>query len=189
MSSLKRYLPVLQDRVRTRQFDSLFLFVTSHCNSLCRTCFYFDKLNSRDDLTLAQIDRISETAPPFHKLWISGGEPFLREELADILILFVRRNGVRHINLPTNGLLPEKIFAVIDRVLVLLCYKMLRPKRLARSDILGRDGCFCVLFRTVARGDSPPCGRCGDSAPSDHGSVRRCAKVIVPPCVGLQPAR
>jgi Fe-coproporphyrin III synthase len=117
MSSLKRYLPVLQDRVRTRQFDSLFLFVTSHCNSLCRTCFYFDKLNSRDDLTFAQIDRISETAPPFHKLWISGGEPFLREELADILILFVRRNGVRNINLPTNGLLPEKILAVIDRVL------------------------------------------------------------------------
>jgi MoaA/NifB/PqqE/SkfB family radical SAM enzyme len=95
----------------------MFLFVTSRCNSLCRTCFYFDKLNSRDDLSAAQIDRISQTAPPFHKLWISGGEPFMREELAEILILFAHRNGVRNVNLPTNGLLPDKIFAVVDKVL------------------------------------------------------------------------
>ena len=117
MSILQRYLPVLHDRVRERRFDSMFLFVTSRCNSLCRTCFYFDKLNSRDDLTLAQIERISQTSPPFHKLWISGGEPFMRDQLADILIMFANRNGVRNINLPTNGLLPDKIFAAMDKVL------------------------------------------------------------------------
>jgi Fe-coproporphyrin III synthase len=117
MAVVQRVLPVLHDRVRARRFDSLFLFVTSRCNSLCRTCFYFDKLNSRDDLTFTEIDRLSQTAPPFHKLWISGGEPFMRKELAEILILFVRRNGVRSVNLPTNGLLPEKIFSVIEKVL------------------------------------------------------------------------
>src|SRR6516225_11217948 len=108
MSGVRDYFPILQDRVRAREFNSLFLFVTSRCNSLCRTCFYFDKLNSRDDLTFAEIDRISQTAPPFHKLWISGGEPFMRNELAEILVLFIRRNGVHNINLPTNGLLPDK---------------------------------------------------------------------------------
>jgi Fe-coproporphyrin III synthase len=114
-----KYLPILQDRVRGREFNSLFLFVTSRCNSLCRTCFYFDKLNSRDDLTRTEIDRISETAPPFRKLWLSGGEPFLREDLAEIVGGFVRRNGVRNVNLPTNGLLPEKIFPTMDRMLEL----------------------------------------------------------------------
>ena len=112
-----KYLTVLRERVRPRQFNSLFLFVTSRCNSLCRTCFYFDKLNSRDDLSLEQIRRIAETAPPFRKLWLSGGEPFLREELAEIVSWFVQRNGVRNINLPTNGLLPEKIFRAVDRML------------------------------------------------------------------------
>src|SRR4029078_4313691 len=82
----------------------------------CRTCFYFDKLNSRDDLTTPQIERIAETAPPFRKLWLSGGEPFLREDLADIVAMFVRRNGVRNVNLPTNGLLPDKIFPCMDRM-------------------------------------------------------------------------
>lgn len=119
MSGPAAYFPIVRDRVRHRQFNSLFLFVTSRCNSLCRTCFYFDKLNSKDDLTVAEIDRISQTAPPFRKLWISGGEPFLREELPEIVAMFVRRNGVRNVNLPTNGLLAEKILASVDRMLEL----------------------------------------------------------------------
>ena len=119
MAGMREYFPILRDRVRARRFNSLFLFVTSRCNSLCRTCFYFDKLNSKDDLTAAQIDRISQTAPPFRKLWLSGGEPFLREDLAEIVAAFVRRNGVRNVNLPTNGLLPEKIFPAMDRMLEL----------------------------------------------------------------------
>jgi MoaA/NifB/PqqE/SkfB family radical SAM enzyme len=116
---MRQYFPILQERVRAREFNSLFLFVTSRCNSLCRTCFYFDKLNSLDDLSTPQIERISATAPPFRKLWLSGGEPFLREDLAEIVATFVRQNGVRNINLPTNGLLPEKIFRTMDRMLEL----------------------------------------------------------------------
>jgi MoaA/NifB/PqqE/SkfB family radical SAM enzyme len=113
----RQYVRVLTERVRRREFQSLFLFVTSRCNARCRTCFYFDKLNSRDDLTFDEIARIAQTTPPLRKLWISGGEPFLREELAEILTLFARRAGVRNINLPTNGLQPERIFRVMDRVL------------------------------------------------------------------------
>jgi MoaA/NifB/PqqE/SkfB family radical SAM enzyme len=120
---VREYFPILRDRVRSPQFNSLFLFVTSRCNSLCRTCFYFDKLNSTDDLTVEQISRISETAPPFRKLWLSGGEPFLRAELAEIVAMFAARNGVGNVNLPTNGLLPEKIFPTMDRMLE-LCPKL-----------------------------------------------------------------
>lgn len=102
---------------RPLQLESVFLFVTSTCNSLCRTCFYWDELNSNRDLSFEQLETVSATAPQFHKLWISGGEPFLRKELAEIIELFYRNNGVRHVNLPTNGLLPEKIEVVIDQVL------------------------------------------------------------------------
>lgn len=111
------YFPIIRDRWRKRRFDSLFLFVTSRCNSLCRTCFYFDKLNSPDDLTFEQMARISATAPPFRKLWISGGEPVMRDELGEIVEMFVRHNGVRNLNLPTNGLLPKKVFRTVDYLL------------------------------------------------------------------------
>jgi Fe-coproporphyrin III synthase len=110
---------MVKQRVREERFRALFLFVTSRCNSLCRTCFYYDKLNSRDDLTFDQIASISRTAPPFEKLWLSGGEPFMREELAEIVAMFARNNGIANVNLPTNGLLPEKIFRTVDRMLEL----------------------------------------------------------------------
>jgi len=111
------YFRIVRDRRRKRSFNSLFLFVTSRCNSLCRTCFYFDKLNSRDDLSFDEISRISATAPPFQKLWISGGEPSMRDELGEIITLFARNNGVKNINLPTNGLLPKKLFQSVDYAL------------------------------------------------------------------------
>ncbi len=104
------YWRIIRERARRQRFRSLFLFVTSRCNSLCRTCFYFDKLNSKDDLTFGQIRRIAETAPPFETLWISGGEPFLREELAEIISLFARRNRIRNVNLPTKGCCPRRSF-------------------------------------------------------------------------------
>ena len=102
---------------RRKELESLFLFVTSSCNSLCRTCFYWDELNKGRDLTFPQLESISRTAPPFHKLWISGGEPFLRKELAEIIELFYTNNSMRHVNLPTNGLLPRQLETVIGRLL------------------------------------------------------------------------
>ncbi|HYX69204.1 MAG TPA: radical SAM protein [Terriglobales bacterium] len=113
-------LPILQyarDVFRPKRLESLFLFVTSTCNSLCRTCFYWEELNQGRDLSFEQIERLSRTAPPFHKLWLSGGEPFLRKELAEIIELFYRNNRMRHVNLPTNGLLPQKLDAVVTQVL------------------------------------------------------------------------
>ncbi len=102
---------------RPVELESVFLFVTSTCNSRCRTCFYWEELNQGRDLTFAQIECLSRTAPRFHKLWISGGEPFLRRELAEIVELFYVNNGVRHVNLPTNGLLPDKLESVVDALL------------------------------------------------------------------------
>lgn len=112
-----RYFHYAKSIFRPLGLESVFLFVTSNCNSLCRTCFYWDELNQGRDLSFAQLQRLSHTAPRFHKLWISGGEPFMRKDLAEIVELFYFNNGVRHVNLPTNGLLPAKIESAIDHLL------------------------------------------------------------------------
>jgi MoaA/NifB/PqqE/SkfB family radical SAM enzyme len=94
--------------------DTLIFFVTSRCNSKCRTCFYWEELNARDDLSFAEIEQVSETMPRFREIWLSGGEPTLREELVEVLALFYRRNGVRSVNFPANGLLPDKLLEVVE---------------------------------------------------------------------------
>ena len=111
------YLKYAKGIFRPLQLEGVFLFVTSTCNSLCRTCFYWEELKQGRDLSFDQLARVSQTAPHFHKLWISGGEPFLRKELAEIIELFYRNNGVRALNLPTNGLLPAQVTSVIDYLL------------------------------------------------------------------------
>lgn len=112
-----RYLQYVRGLFRPVRLDSVFLFVTSTCNSRCRTCFYWEELNQGRDIGFEQLRMISATAPPFAKLWISGGEPFLRKELAEIIELFYNNNGVRQVNLPTNGLLPGKVETVITYLL------------------------------------------------------------------------
>lgn len=102
--------------VRRRKLESVFLFVTNDCNSKCRTCFYAKESHPGANLTFAQIRSLSETAPRFDKLWLSGGEPFLRGDLVEIIELFYRNNDIKTINLPTNGLLPERVETEVRRL-------------------------------------------------------------------------
>ena len=91
-----------------KKLKTVIFFVTSVCNAKCRTCFYWEELNQRGDLTWDEIKKLSSSMPRFTDLWLSGGEPMLRPELTDILHLFYIKNGIRWVNLPTNGLLPER---------------------------------------------------------------------------------
>lgn len=93
---------------KKKRLGTVIFFVTSVCNAKCRTCFYWEELNQRGDLTWDEIRRLAHSMPQFTDLWLSGGEPMLRRELTDIVHLFHANNGVRWVNLPTNGLLPER---------------------------------------------------------------------------------
>jgi Fe-coproporphyrin III synthase len=104
-------------RRRKRKLNTLIFFVTSHCNATCDTCFYWDELNRPGDLDWKEILKLSETMPKLTDLWFSGGEPTLRRDLEDIIGLFVSNNGVRHINLPTNGLKPRRLMQIAERCL------------------------------------------------------------------------
>ena len=102
---------------RRRKLNTLIFFVTSHCNATCDTCFYWDELNRPGDLSWKEIVQLSESMPQLTDLWFSGGEPTLRADLEDIIGQFVVRNGVRYINLPTNGLKPRRIYEIAERCL------------------------------------------------------------------------
>jgi MoaA/NifB/PqqE/SkfB family radical SAM enzyme len=107
----------LRKVVRRRKLESVFLFVTVNCNSKCRTCFYAKETHPGEDLSFDRIRRISETAPRFDKLWLSGGEPLLRKDLVEIVELFYRNNHIKTVNFPTNGLLAERIESEVARLL------------------------------------------------------------------------
>src|SRR5213083_193149 len=55
---------LLRSTKREKRLGTVILFVTSRCNSFCRTCFYHEELNRPGDMTFAQIEKVSRTMPP-----------------------------------------------------------------------------------------------------------------------------
>jgi MoaA/NifB/PqqE/SkfB family radical SAM enzyme len=95
----------------------LILFINSICNQTCEHCFYWRNLNRRDDLTVDELRRLSESLGQVENLNLSGGEPFLRKEFAEICGFFIRNNGVKQIYVPTNGSFAERTVAAVEDVL------------------------------------------------------------------------
>lgn len=95
----------------------LVLFINSICNMQCEHCFYWTALNKRDDLTRDELFALSRELGPIENLNLSGGEPFLRKEFAEICAQFIRHNGVRQIYVPTNAYFTERAVEQISRTL------------------------------------------------------------------------
>ncbi len=108
---------LLRSTKREKRLGTVILFVTSRCNSFCQTCFYHEELNRPGDMTFAQIEKVSRTMPSITDLWLSGGEPTLRHDASQIIDMFVRKNGVRRLIIPTNGLVKSRVYAIVDTAL------------------------------------------------------------------------
>ena len=95
----------------------LILFITSVCNLRCEHCFYWRDLNKRDDLTVEEIFALSDELGRIDNLNLSGGEPFLRKEMAEICSYFINNNHVEQIYVPTNGYFMDKTVRIVKEVL------------------------------------------------------------------------
>lgn len=96
----------------------LIFFVTSRCNSRCATCFYWQEMEKAGrDLSLDEIERIASGLGPIETLLLSGGEPTLRDDLAELVATFFHLCAVPYVGLPTNGLLPERTRDLAEQIL------------------------------------------------------------------------
>lgn len=94
----------------------LILFINSICNQTCEHCFYWRNLNRPDDLTVEELDRLSRELGRVETLNLSGGEPFLRKEFAQICRFFIQRNRVEQIYVPTNGSFADRTVRALEEV-------------------------------------------------------------------------
>jgi len=92
-------------------------FVTNKCNARCKHCFYWKQLNShQQELCLDEIRKISQKAGRIQVLLLSGGEPFLRKDLFEIISLFIKNNGTKVVSIPTNAILTQEIIKVTQKL-------------------------------------------------------------------------
>ncbi|MDP8234864.1 MAG: radical SAM protein [Candidatus Erginobacter occultus] len=99
---------------------NLIFFVTSKCACHCHFCFYRDQVRRHDpekELTLAEIEDFARSYGSLRSLSISGGEPFLRSDLEQILDIFATCCRPRVIDIPTSGIDPARV----ENVLAAFC--------------------------------------------------------------------
>ena len=76
-------------------------FVTTKCNESCKHCFYHEHLNQKDEMSLQEIEQMVGKLGKVQVLLLSGGEPFLRKDLYEVIKLFITKAGVKVVSIPT----------------------------------------------------------------------------------------
>jgi MoaA/NifB/PqqE/SkfB family radical SAM enzyme len=88
--------------------------VTFACQSRCKTCNIGHQYRehpelAKDDLTLEEIGKIYRSIGPIYFFNISGGEPFLRKDIPQIIELAMEHLTPRIVHSPTNAILSTRI--------------------------------------------------------------------------------
>lgn len=96
--------------------------VTAACQSRCKTCqigemFCQNPKRAEKDLKLEEIEKIFSSMKPVYFFNMSGGEPFLRKDLPEIVELACKYLKPRIIHTPTNAILTDRIIENTEKII------------------------------------------------------------------------
>jgi len=139
--------------------------VTAACQSRCLTChigrvYLADPQLARHNLSLAEIEQVFASLGRVYFLNISGGEPFMRPDLAEIIRLACIHLRPRLIHIPTNAYAPRfidkttrKILQIMDAQLPATVPLSLKPSidgiGAMHDHVRGLPGNFAKLDQTI----------------------------------------
>lgn len=138
--------------------------VTAACQSKCKTCqigamFCQDPSRPEKDLTLEEIEKVFKTMAPVYFFNMSGGEPFMRKDLPEIVALACRYLKPRVIHTPTNAILSDRIIEYTEKIIkIVRDYDPTVPFTVKPSidgigdkhdEIRGVKGNFNCLLKTI----------------------------------------
>lgn len=139
----------------TRPFK-LILALTDRCDCRCQACLIWKKPKSKE-LSPEEIGGFLAKAPSIRWLNLTGGEPFLRDDVPDVVQAALRSlPRLSVVTIPTTGQRTEEIVAAAGRIAALgvgrfyLTLSVEGPPEL--HDVLrGRAGAFLRVVETYRR--------------------------------------
>jgi len=145
------YLYALENILPIKKLRRIILVLTYNCNSRCKTCSIWKK-NYKDELSLDDLRKFSETTAfkQIRFLSLTGGEPFLRKDIDQIVNIFKKNNPKLHITILTNALTPELIYEKVKNmprdVLITISFN---GKPETHDETRGVKGNFDKLIKTI----------------------------------------
>jgi len=98
----------------------LTLSVNDWCNSKCKTCNIWKNDSEekiKEQLTPQEYEKIFKNFSRIYWITITGGEPFLREDLVQIIQIIYKKTKPEFITIGTNGILTERIVSQTREIL------------------------------------------------------------------------
>lgn len=148
-------------RQRSTLPQTLIFFVTSRCNARCDFCLYKDSVDNptrrSEELTVAEVERIADAYGPLHYLALSGGEPFVRRDVAELCQAFIDRCGTSVVDIPSNfaygDVMVEAVTSLAERNPDVLVELQLSIDHLGERHDLSRgvDGLFGTAISNFRR--------------------------------------
>jgi MoaA/NifB/PqqE/SkfB family radical SAM enzyme len=134
--------------------------VNNYCNQLCKTCNIWKNNpveEKKKELKLDEIERIFSQFPKIFWLTITGGEPFLRRDLVEIVKIAYEKSKVNVLTITTNGSLPDIIEKDVKEILrscknlTLIVNVSVDGDRELHDKIRGVEGSFDKAVETIEK--------------------------------------
>lgn len=156
MNSLLRLPGFLQTIRKTRRRQvvlprMLTYIVTFTCNARCIMCDSW-KMESPNDLKLEEIEGIFAQLPRLDAVRLTGGEPFVRKDLPEIVALVQRQLRPSFLHITSNGFLTDRIVKFCEErdksIPLNLLFSIDGPKE-KHNHVRGRETAWDSVMKTL----------------------------------------
>ena len=127
--------------------------VTKRCNLNCEMCASSVSRKDEKELSLPEIEKLADVLDALNigVLLLTGGEPFMRNDISEIINIFSRKGFT--VRLQTNGILAteEKIRKAYDAGMreITISLESLDPEQ--QDKITGQKGSWHKIIQSIAR--------------------------------------
>lgn len=142
--------------VQRRQPAYVIAFVTGRCDLRCALCCPAATSSRADpEMTPSEWGAALADARALLHLTITGGEPFLRDDLDELILAAARASGVPRLSINTHGQATERIVVSVERLLgelqgVDLCLSVsVDGEEAVHGELRGKPGAFTAARETV----------------------------------------
>lgn len=158
--------------------NSSYFHVTSHCNLKCPGCYSFESdRNAAKNLTLDELKYILDNLvnAGLRHLVISGGEPFIRDDIVHFLAYAKSKPEIEYIECISNGTIAVKKYREAAKYLDVLTFSL--DSADAKSAMIRPSQSFDKIVEklNLLRSESVPMSIVFTI---HHGNVRRCDELM-----------